>query len=332
MSIYVRDQNRVTFLYESGTYAQPSGASGNWIGLVTAHSPTENENVIEIRYAGTANRNFGQLVNGPKDYEGTISFHPQNFRMVAFALGSCVDTSGTTSVHTISELNSDGMFAYTSGTNQLTNYPSFTIVDSKKGLTDGQSMVRSFRGAVVDTLNITATQGEPITMELGYKAQNFILGSKSADVLPIKDEDTSRPYIWSDVVFHLPSGTVVNEVTEVSYDLENNVENRHYVNGSKVAQAMVPTMRNHTLSLTLDANSAWGKTLEDFHKNGSVFNAMMMMSQSATEYGAFIFSGCKITEFSSPSEVEGIDEYSVTIRPQTLIVTGSDTTNLYNFY
>lgn len=334
MAIFVRDQNRVSFLFESGTYAAPSGVSGNWIGLVTAHTPTENENVIEVRYANTSSRNFGQLINGPQDYEGTISYHPQDFRMFGFALGSVQTISGTNSTHFISELNSDGLYAFASGNAQLTKFPSFTIIDSKRaaGVADGNHFIRDFNGAVIDTLTMTATQGEPITCELTYKAQGFILGSAIADIANIADEDTTRPYIWSDVTFAIPSGTVMTELNEIAWTIENNVENRHYVNGSRVAQAMVPTMRNHTLELTLDSNSTWFKTFSDFHKNGSVFNALMVLNQSATENMFVSFSGCKITELQTPSEMEGIDEVSVTVRPRSVSMVGSDATLRYNPY
>jgi hypothetical protein len=332
MTIYVRDKNRVTFLFESGTYAQSSGLSGNWFGLVTGHTPTESEGMIEIRYAGQYGRNFGQFVNGPNDYNGTITYHPQEFRMFVFALGSAQNISGTTNQHIISEINSDGFYAYTSGTTQLTNFPSFTIKDSKNGPADGQHYIRTIAGAVVDSLSLTAEQGNPVVCELNYKGQSLLLGSKTADILNVQGEDTTRPYIWSDIVFHLPSGTAMNEVNSITYTIENNVEDRHYVNGSRVTQAKIPTMRNHTLDLSLDVNSTWFKTFSDFYQNGSSFNAMMLVSQSATEYGAFIYSGCKIVDLSTPSEVEGIDEVSVSIRPQTVTITGSDTVRLYNPY
>jgi hypothetical protein len=331
MTILVRDNNQVVFQFESGTYAQSSGASGTWLGLVTNHALTESENHFEIRYAGTSSRNFGQLVNGPRDYEGVITFHPQDFRMLGFALGSSQNISGTTNQHILSELNSDGRYAFTSGTTQLTNFPSFTIKDSKKGPADGQHYIRTVNGAVVDTYKLTATQGEPIMVEVNYKAQTLTLGSKATDIFNIYDTDSTRPYVWSDVTFQLPSGTSMNEVNEIVYTLENNVENRHYVNGSKVAQAMIPTIRNHTIELKLDANSTWYKTFSDFYQNGSVFNSQLLLIQNAsTEYGAITFSGCEITALSTPTEIEGIDEVSVTIRPQTVTATGSDAVRLYN--
>ena len=75
-AVYVADQNSVTFFYESGTYGTAldtgSRISGLWIGLVTDHSPTEEENVTKIFYTGTTDRNHGQQINTQKDFEGWV--------------------------------------------------------------------------------------------------------------------------------------------------------------------------------------------------------------------------------------------------------------------
>jgi hypothetical protein len=330
MAIYSRDQNTVSFQYESGTYAAPTGTNANWIGLVTNHDLTESENYIETRHTGAGNRNYDQQIPGPVDYEGTLTYHPQDFRMFAFALGSVVNVSGTTSVHVISELNGDGRYAYTSGTTQLTNFPSFTVRDSKKSYAgDGNHYVRIVNGCVADTFSLSASNGEVVECEVSYKGQSFTLGSKTTDIFALNDADTSRPYVWSDLKFHLPSGTVVNEINDITYSLENNVENRHFVNGSRVAQAMIPTNRNHTLELGMSTNNTWFRTLSDFHKNGSTFNAMLECRQSATEVGWFIFSGCYITDLGTTSEAEGIDDTTITIRPANAVFIGSDAVRLY---
>ncbi len=323
MSLYISDQNLVALRFESGTYANPSG-TGQLISLVTDHSPSEEENVQQIRYTGTSSRNTGIQINTSKDYEGTISFHPQNFRMFGFALGSTVDSGAGPYNHVISELNSDGSYAYTSGTNH--NFPSFTVVDVQKGQTDGQHLVRTYKGCIANTLNWTASQGEPVTCELGYIAQSLEIGSKTTDIPTIADEDTTRPYIWSDTQVHLPSGTNVTEVTEVAWSIDNGAERRHYDNGSKVIENVTPLNRTYEVSLTMDANSTWGKTIqEQYWQGGSEFNMMLDNVISAgSEQGFMIMSGCKVTAFESPSPSEGIDEYSVTITPTETIIDTDD--------
>ncbi len=334
MANFLADQNTVLFRFESGTYAVPSGLSGNWLGLVQSHEPEDSENVQEIRFVGTTNRNIGMFVQGTKDYTGTISFYPQDFKMLGFTLGSVLDVSGTTaSVHRISELNSDGKSAYLAGS--LNTYPSFTIHDFKKSSAgDGFQQTRQYIGCIVDSYNLKASEGNPIECEVSYKAQALTIGSKTTDIIPIKDQDTSRPYLWSDLLLHIPSGTAMNEVKEVSLTINNNLETRHYENGSLVAATHIPTNREYEVEVTMDANSTWGKTLyENYWQGGSTFNASLMISQNAaTEYMFVTMSGCKMTAFSAPSPNEGVDEYNFTFKPQMIATVGSDQVSFYNFY
>ena len=330
MSIYVADQNTVCFQFESGTYAEPTG-SKYWVGLVTDHSPSEEENVVNLRYTGTSSRNVSQFISTSKDYGGTMTFHPQNFRMFGFALGSTVDSGSPSPYnHIISEINSDDSYAYTSGTN--TNFPSFTIIDSKKGQADGEHFVRTYKGCVVNSLSFAASQGEPAVCELEYFAQNLSNGSKTTDIPTISDEDTTRPYIWSDTQVHLPSGTKINEVMDVAWTVNNNVERRHYDNGSRVVDNLIPTARDYEVSLTLDANSTWGKTIEEsYWQGGSTFNMLIEgVILAGSEQGFFAMSGCKVTNFEAPSPSEGINEFSITINPENCVINTDDLVEKHN--
>jgi len=330
MALYVSDNNTVVFQFESGTYATPSGGN-HWLGLVTDHSPADNENIVTVRYAGQSNRNAGQFINTSKDYEGDITFHPQSFRMFGFALGSVVDSGSPSPYnHLISELNSDGNYAYISGANH--NFPSFTIIDSRKGQADGFHEIRTYKGCVVDSLEWDIKQGAPDEVKLKYMAQNRTYASGTADLPTIADEDTSRPYIFSDTQIHLPSGTTINEVTDAKITIKNNLNKRHYDNGSKVVDNFTPINRDYEVSLTVDANSTWGKTIqEQYWQGGSVFNMMIEKTISAgSEQGFMIFSGCKVSDFKSPSKTEAINEYSITIMPQTCTVDTNDLIEKYN--
>src|SRR3990167_238084 len=98
MSRTVSDQNKLVHIFESGTYASSSG-TGQWIGLVTNHTPTETMGVQHIRYLSSANRNVDISVDGPADFSGQITYHPQDWKMLQYALGSCVD-AGSPSPYT----------------------------------------------------------------------------------------------------------------------------------------------------------------------------------------------------------------------------------------
>ena len=337
--LFVADQNQVVMQYESGTYGSTlttgSRISGLWIGLVTDHTPTDEENVQNIRYTGTTNRNVGQFINTAKDYEGTITYHPQDIRMFQFALGSVLD-SGSPSpyAHAISEVNSDDIYAFTSGTGRNQNFASFTIVDSKKAAGDGEHQVRKYRGCVVNSLSLSVSQSEPFSCELNYMTQSLTIGSKNDDLVNIFDEDTSRPYLWSDVTFQKPSGTILQEVRELTWKVNNNLERRHYDNGSKIIDNLTPLNRDYELTLTLDANSSDADTLyNDNWQSGTTFNCMIESIISAgSEQFFIVMSGCKITSFESPSPSEGINEYNITIIPQTCDITTDDLIENHNPY
>jgi hypothetical protein len=332
MALYIADDNKCLFMFESGTYANTSGTSGCWIGLVSNHSPKDEETVIQLRYTGTASRGVGQMLNTIKNYGGTITYNPQDMRMLSFALGSVVDAgSPSPYTHVISEVNSNNVYPYTSGTGRNQNFASFTIVDSKKGVSDGEYQVRKYLGCVVDSLSMTIAQGEPVECELNYFAQSLTLGSKSTDSPNTLDEDTSRPYLWSDVKFHKPSGTVVDEVSEISFTINNNLDRRHYDNGSKVVNNLTPLARDYEVTLTMDANSSDAMGLyEDNWQSGTTFNSMLEMSISAGSEDAFIImSGCKITSFESPSPNEGVNEYNITFVPANVIINSNDLIQKY---
>lgn len=331
MAIFISDQNQVTFLYESGTYANPSGTSGNWIGLVTNHSVTETTNVLNLRYVGTTDRNVSQFVDGPLDYEGTLTYHPQDWRMLFLALGSNVD-AGTPSpyTHSITEVNSADTNAFTSGA--FNPFVSFTVQDVKRTTEDGQHVIRDYKGAIVNTMSISTSEGTPVECEVTYIAQSVNFGSQVSDIYNIRDEDTTRPYLWSDTKLHIPSGNVITETKDVNFSINNNLESKHYVNGSRNVELSVPIGRDYEVSATLDATSEHGKILYDqYWQGGSRFNAVLEFTQTTGSEEALIFmSGCKMTDFSQPSPAEGVDEFTLTFVPQTVNINVNDLKEKYN--
>ena len=330
MGIYVGNDAQVTFFYESGTYATKTGTSGNWIGLVQTHDPGESVNYIEERYVGVGDRNVGQYINSTKDYEGTLTFHPQDWKMVGFAMGSMVD-SGSPSpyLHNLVEANSDDSYVGTSGT--LNPFASFTVQDAQK-ISDGNNLVRTYGGCTVDSVSVSATEGEPVNCEVSYKGQSVSVGSKTTDISNIKDKDSTRPYIFSDCQIHVPSGTTLDEVKDFTWTINNNIATKHYLNGSKVAAGQIPENRDYSFELTLDATSEWARTLYDtYYQGGSTFNCMLEVSQTTgSEEAFFIMSGCNITEMSTPTPAEGVIEYGATIRPSNCIVVVNDLVEKYN--
>ena len=329
MARYVGDQWQVGFFYESGTYANASGTL-HWIGLVQDHTITENENVQDVRYAGTSDRSVGQFVDGARSVEGTITFHPQDWKFLGFALGSVVDAGSPSPYsHTLSEANSNNGNAFTSGTKLP--FMSFTLEDAQKGFEDGAHFVRTVKGCVVNSWEVNFSQGAPMSVTCNYVAQSVVKSSGTPTALT---EDTTRPFLWRDAIVAIPSGTGLDAVTDVTLTVENNVEAKHYANGSRVSDVPLPQNRDYTLSVTVEGNSEQTSTLYNYFKSGLTFNTLFTVAAADAGAGsrdAFLsFSGCRLTEMPAPSSIEGAQPQTLTIRPQNASVIVADLTQLYN--
>ena len=322
MSKYLSDQNKVTFIHESGTYATPSGVEWS-VGLVQEHTPEENVNVIPIRYQGSADRNVDDFVDGNQDFTGTITYLPQDWRFLGFAIGSISETTAAGS-HTITETNTASR-VQTIADQSLT---SFAVKDWKVSATTGSNFIRQYNGCLVDSFNFTATQGEVVTAEVGYIAQ--VATFSSGANLGVSGVLTTRPYIFSDVQLQIPSGTAIDNLTELTFNVNNNIEPGHYLTGSRQIKEGLPLNRDYEVTATLITDSVNAKTLYDnYYQGGSQFNSMIkMMGVPGSLY--LIMSGCKMTEMSIPSPLDSVQETSMTFVPQHVNANVFDTIVDYN--
>jgi len=326
MGKFLGDQTKTLFKYESGLYAEPSG-SGHWIGKVIENTPAEAENPIIIREQGTQDRSVSQIERGPPDYGGVVRYYPQDCKMLAFALGSCYDTGSPSPYsHEIREVNTDNGNYATSGTDAP--FVSFTLEDSHF-YSGGQNAIRTFKGCVVRSMVISSTMGEPVTCEINYLAQDVLFSSGAPTSVTAA---TTRPFLWNDCQIHLPSGTVLNYVTDWRFEINNNPEGHHYVNGSRVIQTPTMLNRDYTLTVTLHASSDKTKAIYDqYYRGGSEFNAMISMSASTGSRECFpVLSGCKIIDMGFPSPSEGVVDQVITIQPTNVSADVNELIMLYN--
>lgn len=330
MARYIGDQNAIGFFFESGTYANTSGAL-QWIGQVQDFTPDENLNIVAVRHQGSADRNVDQFVDGPIDFTGTFSFFPQDWKFLMFALGSNVDAgSPSPFTHTISEVDSNDGNAFTSGTDNP--MMSFGLEASQTASAAGENFVRTIKGAIVNALTINAAQGEIISVDIDYMAQENTFSSGARSALT---ETTTRPFLWSDVSVQLPSGTPIPDVKSTTVSITNNLEGPHYQNGSKEISVPIPLNRDYQVSLTLDGTSEFTKTLYDQHfLGGSLFNMIIDITDAGAGAGsrdvAITFSGCRLIDMEAPQGMEGVNEQTITIQPENAVVLVNDTIEEYN--
>ena len=181
MAIFKGDQNQTVFFYESGTYANTSGAA-QWLGQVQTVSIDEETNTIRNRFQGTGNRNVDQFLNGPRDFTGTIEYNIQDWKQLIFALGSNVDAgSPSPFTHTISEVNSDNGNAFTSGTRCPFISYGLEIAQVSKGT--GNNFLRQIVGGNTGNFTFAATQGEKLIGTVDFVAQNITFESGTKAVV-----------------------------------------------------------------------------------------------------------------------------------------------------
>lgn len=322
MAFYLSDNNMVALINESGTYANVTGATlGVWIGNVQSSTINEDVGVLKTRYAGVLNRNVGQFVDGPISINGTISYYPTDFRMALYALGSVVD-SGSPSpyAHVAGELNNGSSSVYISGTTNP--FTSFTIEEAKRSSAN-QHFIRTVNGCVVNSWSINAAEGQPLTCTVDYVGRIQSFGS----VTPATFTDpVLRPFMWSDVTVHIPSGTIVDETKSFTASINNNLQTFHFVNGSRYISNPIPTNREYEIALTVNAKSETAKTFYDsYFIAGSTFNMMIgAVASTGSRTFYWIFSGCKMTALNTPTPAEGVQEITMTINPQNSVFNSDD--------
>ena len=326
MGIYKGDQNQFGFFYESGTYASTSGAL-QWMGLVTNHEPDETLNKEALRYAGTDTRNVDKFVDLQEDFTGPITYHPQDWKFLLFALGSCVDAgSPSPYTHSITESNSNDGNDFTSGTK--CPFISFGFEDFKTGPIDGQNFVRKGVGCMVNSMEINIENSNPIECTVDYIAQNYEYSSGAKSAIT---EPTTRPFIYADALLHIESGNTLDFNT-VNISINNNLNPRHYGNGSKVIALPVPENRDYEITVDADMEQSTARQYyEQYFRGGSEFNVLVDISASTGSRDAFLtFSGCKLMDMEAPMPIEGVNPMTLTIQPKNMSAFINDEIEKYN--
>jgi len=325
MGRFIGDRNQHAFIFESGTYANVSG-TGQWIGMVSSLEPNESTNVESVRYTGTDSRNVGKFVQTAKDYAPALTYNPQDWRLLGYALGTVVDTGANPYTHTITEAVSCIPNGFTSGTNCPPM--SFTVEDAKQCSGLGMNHIKTFNGCVVDSFTITSSEGGIIETEAATIAKESVYTSGAVTAIT---ETALRPFIHADSKWTL-GGTNFNNIRDWNYNVSQNLNAPHYNNGSQEIDVPIPENRDHEIGMTVDSSTEWAKTFyEQYFQGGSIFNMELYIGPTLGSRDLTLtYSGCSLTDMPDPSSSEGIQQWSLTINPQKVSGVVNDAIEKYN--
>jgi len=339
MGRLVAGQNVTSWKYESGLYASPSGTSAQWVGLVQSFDPgNDTENIQRLRYHGTNTRNVDVSTIGARDYGGTFEFFPQDWKFMMFALGSIGDgaTAGGVYTHYIGELNSDDLAPMTSGTENP--FTSFGIESTQQFNDTGENLGRTYKGGVVNSMTLSKTDASaPLSCSVDFVAKERVFTS-GAVTFGAPTENTIRPFVPSDSLVHLPSGTKL-DVNTWEFVVNNNfdTDGAHVCNGSREITAPTATERDYTLTITMPAESSQaGRLFEMYNSGGAISNnaGIAITNQYGSTSGTswIALSGCDVDSFNAPNPVEGVNEWELTLIPKSAHMTAQDTTAKYKMW
>lgn len=315
MSRFISDQNKVVLFHESGTYGSSDG-NALWPGEVTDNSLDDAEGYLEDFFLGDASRSVGRFERGPNNVTGTITYRPVDMMLIAHAIGSVTESSGTQFSHKATEIGTSvNQNPFTSGTGQDLNTPySFTIEDSKQSPGTGKNFIRTVEGACIQSATINAAQGEKVSIDINYIGQNVAFTSGATTSVTVVDQ---KPYLWSDCSLTV-AGSSISTAKNVSLEINQNTEGPHYLNGSRQIGQPFMGNREYTLSVTADMDSEQGNFLyRQYYKGGSTLIWVLDMNAdiqaTGSQHATFTCSGARITSMTIPSTAEGINEFTFEI-------------------
>lgn len=287
---------------KEATFAKPATAF-NWLGIVESFEPEESNNIDSRMSVGV--RGPLMLRQGQKEVDGSISLALQNARMIAFALGK-VSTTG------------DGTAGYTHSISTIgrgEELPSVTI-QNHNAL---QNLTRNYVGGKVDTLTITASAEEAVTLE-----GEFLFSH-------VEDQGISPATVTADLenYFMFYEGSVkvnnsaVADVTEFEVEIANGLERRFTLNGQNRPARIEEGNLEITASLTIDFVN---RTQWDIFKNGDNVEVELTLqdSQDANHSIVVTLSGGLYDTNSLPVSAEDLQEQELEAIFTGMSVTAKD--------
>ncbi|MDX1278563.1 phage tail tube protein [Oceanihabitans sediminis] len=237
------------------------------IGLVQSVSPTESNNLMKIRTLG-GTRDFSNIVAGKFEVSGTFDYYLQGGAFLRQAIGE--DTGTTDTVDSGPRNPASGNYLHVMGSAAsplADNFPSFTLdFTDYEGPNDPGNFRRTYNGCRVNTLSISGTVDEPVSVTCDWMAMGVTVSTTDNAAVT---EYTQDPYVFYQGAVYSTTGTidsstvidedsVICEVNSFDFSVNNNLEATWYICGTtstdqtlRGLKGLIPKGREYDASLNL---------------------------------------------------------------------------------
>lgn len=214
------------------------------IGLVQSVNPTETNTLMKIKTMG-GSRDYSNIVPGKFEVSGSFEYYLQGADFLRQAFGE--DTATTATVDSGPKFHTGATYLHVMGSASspaADSFPSFTLEladDEDSGAAaDTANFKRVFTGCRVNTLGISATVDDPVSISVDWMAQGVTISTAGATSV---SEETSDPYVFYQGAIYSTSGAItaytqiassskICEVNTLDFNVNNNLEAVWYVCGT----------------------------------------------------------------------------------------------------
>lgn len=280
-------------LYWGNETAYGSAAAINKpVGLVQSVNPTENNNLMKIRTMG-GSRDYSNIVPGKFEVSGSFDYYLQGADLFRQAFGE--DTASTAIVDSGPRVHTGASYLHVMGSAASPGadaFPSFTLefADSPDdgSAADTANLNRKYDGCRVNSLSITGSVDEPVSVSVDWIAQNVNVSTAAATSVT---ESTVDPYVFYQGQVYSSSGAVsaytviddtdkICEVNSFDFGINNNLEAVWYISGTCSAPQ---TLRG--LKALLVKGRDYSASLGLHFKNKTMYQRFLGSDTATTDQG-----------------------------------------------
>jgi hypothetical protein len=279
---------------EESTYGTPVvPATTAFLGQITSFNLNMANNSFRTQGLGDGRNATGTYL-GPFDVSGSVEFNITDLTPLQYAIGTRSGAGSLADPYQIEEAENIGFDA--------TNIPSLTFEVGSEGDTIDDETTIS--GVVINSLTITATQGEIITGSMDWIGQTVL----SSTTLQSVSAGTAEPLMFHDATVTVGSDTV--HCTSFSVTISNNIQTYREL-GSRLLTQPSAGLRRYDFTMTLKKKvDTTGSILSGVEARGMFFGAAtttLLPSADNSNLGATVSLDINEGTGVAPERVINID-------------------------